>query len=58
MDWTQTLTIIGSTFAAIAWIDSRHREDRRIDQEKWKWLFDWAHFEVNDLKAKQRRNDK
>lgn len=64
-DWTQTLTIISiiisGVFAIIGfimWLDSKHEKAVSKMDERWKWLFDWAHYEVNDLKERQYRKDK
>jgi len=57
MDWTQTLAIIASMVATmgglVLWLNSNHREDMRASEERWKWLFDWAHYEIHTLKMRQ-----
>ena len=65
MDWTQTLSIIASLVGITAWLDYKHRQDMEImrqdmknSDERWKWLFDWAHYEVNDLKLRHPTHEK
>lgn len=69
MDWMQTLSIIASLVGVTAWLDYKHSQDmdrmdarwearHKEDRETWKWLFDWAHNEVNDLKSRHHVHGK
>lgn len=50
-DWLQTLTIVATVLGAMAWLDSKHERAIEKMDERWKWLFDWAHKEISDLKC-------
>ena len=65
IDWTQTLNIIITLLGVTAWLDYKHREDLkalkddlRASDRRWQWLFDWAHYEVNDLKSRHPASEK
>lgn len=58
MGWKDKLLIIGSLLIAIAWIESRHQQEIDRMDERWKWLFDWAHQEIDELKGNQATQKK
>ena len=35
-------------------MDERQQEDKKATEERWKWLFDWAHAEIDVLKFRNR----
>ncbi len=38
-------------------LEKRRQEDQqhyREDQQRWKWLFDWAHQEIGEIKEKTK----
>lgn len=51
-DWIQTLTIIGTLVGVTAWLDYKHERSMEKMDERWKWLFDWVHDEINSQKNK------